>query len=161
MTQNGSLARYAECTSPLHKPLANIPCLQVLSFMSTFGGPNRSSPEQKASAQEPPQRQRQPPQPQPNYVSTEPTSSPAAVAIVQESPVTRTGRARAESRPVSMIGGYLPPQMDMSGTLPELLPIFTFLNGHSNKLYQEGYFLKLNDLDSRRSSRCRSCMSLC
>jgi CCR4-NOT transcriptional complex subunit CAF120 len=34
-------------------------------------------------------------------------------------------------------------------TLPELLPIFTFLNSHSNKLYQEGYFLKLNDLDTR------------
>ena len=32
-------------------------------------------------------------------------------------------------------------------TLPELLPIFTFLNSHANKLYQEGYFLKLNDLD--------------
>ena len=35
-------------------------------------------------------------------------------------------------------------------TIPELLPIFTFLNSHSNKLYQEGYFLKLSDLDSRR-----------
>lgn len=34
-------------------------------------------------------------------------------------------------------------------TLPELQPIFTFLNSHSNKLYQEGYFLKLHDLDSR------------
>ncbi len=37
-------------------------------------------------------------------------------------------------------------------TLPELQPIFTFLNSHSNKLYQEGYFLKLNDLDSRKSN---------
>ena len=36
-------------------------------------------------------------------------------------------------------------------TIPELQPIFTFLNSHSNKLYQEGYFLKLNDLDSRMS----------
>ncbi|CAF9932550.1 MAG: hypothetical protein ALECFALPRED_005323 [Alectoria fallacina] len=33
-------------------------------------------------------------------------------------------------------------------TIPELQPIFSFLNSHSNKLYQEGYFLKLNDLDS-------------
>lgn len=32
---------------------------------------------------------------------------------------------------------------------PELQPIFTFLNSHSNKLYQEGYFLKLHDLDTR------------
>ncbi|KAF2096658.1 hypothetical protein NA57DRAFT_14460, partial [Rhizodiscina lignyota] len=34
-------------------------------------------------------------------------------------------------------------------TLPELQRIFTFLNSHSNKLYQEGYFLKLHDLDTR------------
>jgi CCR4-NOT transcriptional complex subunit CAF120 len=32
-------------------------------------------------------------------------------------------------------------------TPPELLPIFAFLSSHANKLYQEGYFLKLNDLD--------------
>lgn len=32
---------------------------------------------------------------------------------------------------------------------PELQPIFTYLNSHSNKLYQEGYFLKLHDLDTR------------
>jgi CCR4-NOT transcriptional complex subunit CAF120 len=34
-------------------------------------------------------------------------------------------------------------------TLPELQRIFTFLNSHSNKLYQEGYFLKFHDTDSR------------
>ena len=34
-------------------------------------------------------------------------------------------------------------------TLPELQRIFMFLNSHSNKLYQEGYFLKLHDLDGR------------
>ena len=51
---------------------------------------------------------------------------------------------------MSMIGGYQPPVMEIAqDTIPELLPIFTFLNSHSNKLYQEGYFLKLNDLDSR------------
>lgn len=36
-------------------------------------------------------------------------------------------------------------------TLPELQRIFTFLNSHSNKLYQEGYFLKFHDTDSRTS----------
>jgi len=47
-----------------------------------------------------------------------------------------------------MVGGYIPPVMDLAqDTIPELLPIFTLLNSHSNKLYQEGYFLKLNDLD--------------
>lgn len=51
-----------------------------------------------------------------------------------------------------MIGGYQPPLMEIAhDTIPELLPIFTFLNSHSNKLYQEGYFLKLNDLDTRQS----------
>lgn len=35
-------------------------------------------------------------------------------------------------------------------TIPELQPIFTFLNSHSNKLYQEGYFLKLDDQNTRR-----------
>ena len=49
-----------------------------------------------------------------------------------------------------MVGGYQPPMMQIaSDTIPELAPIFTFLNTHSNKLYQEGYFLKLNDLDTR------------
>lgn len=33
-------------------------------------------------------------------------------------------------------------------TPPELSPIFSFLNIHTNKVYQEGYFLKLNDQDS-------------
>lgn len=36
-------------------------------------------------------------------------------------------------------------------TPPELAPIFTYLNSHANKLYQEGYFLKLHDLDARTS----------
>jgi len=36
-----------------------------------------------------------------------------------------------------------------SDTPPELQPIFSLLNGHANKLYQEGYFLKLDDQDIR------------
>ena len=44
-------------------------------------------------------------------------------------------------------------------TLPELQRIFTFLNSHSNKLYQEGYFLKFHDTDTRTSGLpgCRCC----
>lgn len=46
---------------------------------------------------------------------------------------------------------YQPPVMAVTEqTLPELQPIFTLLNSHSNKLYQEGYFLKLDDQDIRR-----------
>lgn len=49
---------------------------------------------------------------------------------------------------MSMIQTYQPPVTDVTqDTIPELQPIFTFLNSHSNKLYTEGYFLKLNDLD--------------
>lgn len=58
---------------------------------------------------------------------------------------------RVSSQPASVI--YQPPLMDtVKDTLPELLPIFTFLNSHANKLYQEGYFLKLNDLDISKPS---------
>ena len=49
-----------------------------------------------------------------------------------------------------MLQTYQAPQVEVApDTPPELQPIFTFLNSHSNKLYQEGYFLKLHDLDSR------------
>lgn len=52
---------------------------------------------------------------------------------------------------MSMIQTYQPLVMDLAGdTLPELQPVFAFLNSHSHKLYQEGYFLKLHDLDSRK-----------
>jgi CCR4-NOT transcriptional complex subunit CAF120 len=53
---------------------------------------------------------------------------------------------------MSMIQTYQPPVMDIGAdTLPELHRIFTFLNSHSNKLYQEGYFLKFHDTDARTS----------
>jgi CCR4-NOT transcriptional complex subunit CAF120 len=66
-----------------------------------------------------------------------------------ESPQPRVQRERALSRPMSMVQTYQPPLMDVAqDTLPELQPIFTFLNSHGNKLYQEGYFLKLDDQDT-------------
>lgn len=49
-----------------------------------------------------------------------------------------------------MVQTYQPALMDVNeDTLPELQPIFTFLNSHTNKLYQEGYFLKLDDQDNK------------
>ncbi|KAG7292243.1 hypothetical protein NEMBOFW57_002278 [Staphylotrichum longicolle] len=60
------------------------------------------------------------------------------------------GSRRNSSRPLSMVQTYQPPVMAVTEqTLPELQPIFTLLNSHSNKLYQEGYFLKLDDQDIR------------
>ncbi|TWU77099.1 hypothetical protein ED733_008169 [Metarhizium rileyi] len=59
-------------------------------------------------------------------------------------------RQRSSSRPLSMVQTYQPPVMDINeDTLPELQPIFTLLNSHSNKLYQEGYFLKLDDQNTQ------------
>ncbi|KAI9784169.1 MAG: hypothetical protein M1839_002674 [Geoglossum umbratile] len=67
---------------------------------------------------------------------------------VRESPPPRARHERAPSRPLSMLQTYQPPLMEVAqDTLPELQPIFTFLNSHSNKLYQEGYLFKLNDYD--------------
>jgi len=68
-----------------------------------------------------------------------------------DSPQQRVERDRVPSRPMSMVQTYQPPLMDVSqDTLPELQPIFTFLNSHGNKLYQEGYFLKLDDQNTRQ-----------
>ena len=51
-----------------------------------------------------------------------------------------------------MVQTYQPPLMEVNeSTPPELLPIFSFLNSHGNKLYQEGYFLKLDDQNTRTS----------
>lgn len=49
-----------------------------------------------------------------------------------------------------MIFSNNPPLMaQVDGIPPELSPIFSFLNIHTNKVYHEGYFLKLNDQDNR------------
>jgi hypothetical protein len=49
-----------------------------------------------------------------------------------------------------MVQTYNPPLMDVNAeTPPELQPVFSLLNSHSNKLYQEGYFLKLDDQNTR------------
>lgn len=46
-----------------------------------------------------------------------------------------------------MLQPYQPPTQQIAeNEKPELQPIFNFLNIHSQKLYNEGYFLKLVDL---------------
>lgn len=66
-------------------------------------------------------------------------------------------RQRSSSRPLSMVQTYQPPVMDINeDTIPELQPIFTLLNSHSNKLYQEGYFLKLDDQNTRTGTHLPS-----
>ncbi|KAH8165905.1 hypothetical protein CIB48_g2341 [Xylaria polymorpha] len=73
---------------------------------------------------------------------------------VANSPITvadhNRSRTRTSSRPLSMVQVYQPPRMDVNqDTIPELQPIFSFLNSHANKLYQEGYFLKLDDQNTQ------------
>ncbi|TVY49319.1 Protein SKG3 [Lachnellula occidentalis] len=121
---------------------------RVLSFMSSFSNRDSSSPAPAAPLKttqdsfkyEPPRQE----------LSKDSGATGASTAksynIDSSSSQPRVQRERASSRPMSMVQTYQPPLMDVSqDTLPELQPIFTFLNSHANKLYQEGYFLKLDD----------------
>lgn len=75
--------------------------------------------------------------------------APSQTSISDSHTTSPSGRQRSSSRPLSIVQTFHPPVMDVNEeTLPELQPIFTFLNRHQNKLYQEGYFLKLDDQDS-------------
>jgi len=119
----------------------------VLSFMSEWGGnsPNKKTPASATASPGP----ASPSTPQPP-----PTNASSATAFDKYESSNPIGRPRADSRasvrPMSMIQTYQPPMMEVSqDTLPELQRIFSFLNSHSNKLYQEGYFLKFHDTDSR------------
>ncbi|SPJ79210.1 related to CAF120 CCR4 Associated Factor 120 kDa [Fusarium torulosum] len=69
---------------------------------------------------------------------------------IEPSARRRRSSSAASSRPPSMVLAHQPPIMDITeDTIPELQPIFSFLNSHSNKLYQEGYFLKLDDQNTQ------------
>ncbi|KAJ5483900.1 hypothetical protein N7539_005696 [Penicillium diatomitis] len=113
--------------------------------MSTWGSSKNNDPgrESKRSSRNvtpvntPPRWQTPPP---------ETPSPPPEVA-----PVGTTSPRGEEigSRPASMLFSRNPPLMaHEEDTPPELSPIFSFLNIHTSKVYQEGYFLKLNDQDS-------------
>jgi CCR4-NOT transcriptional complex subunit CAF120 len=89
-----------------------------------------------------------------SYMTPAATTSPRPYNMGGDEPFQpRAQRERTLSRPLSMVQTYQPPLMDVAqDTLPELQPIFTYLNSHGNKLYQEGYFLKLDDQDNRTYS---------
>ncbi|KAL8862793.1 MAG: hypothetical protein Q9178_000735 [Gyalolechia marmorata] len=115
---------------------------RVLSLMSVFGSPKHQSPRASSPANPSPQAQQAHTASSPSHWAGPATDSPT--------PRQRTRAATASSsRPMSMVQAYQPPLMEIGhDVIPELQPVFSFLNSHSNKLYQEGYFLKLNDLDS-------------
>ncbi|KAF2464093.1 uncharacterized protein BDR25DRAFT_99435 [Lindgomyces ingoldianus] len=124
----------------------------VLSFMSEWGGnaTHRRTPSSTGTSPVPPSpTAKQPP------ATTNPSAS--STSVLENYDRSSPGPAaqprsdsRPSSRPMSMIQTYQPPVMEVGqDTLPELQRIFQFLNSHSNKLYQEGYFLKFHDTDSR------------
>lgn len=123
-------------------PLA---CL-VRSFISAFGvssrkesaGQNHRTSSASFTLNNPPSRVDTPSTDTPSP----PDASPTEMSAINE---------RRASRPGSMIFSHNPPLMELANdTPPELQPIFGYLNSHANKLYHEGYFLKLNDLDIRK-----------
>lgn len=125
-------------------PAKLIPCI-VLSFMTAFGAPKSPTTTSFSGPQNTPSQQDLSSPSNPQHVAAPARDSPTP-------PRTRGERSNS-IRPMSMVQTYQPPVMETAGdTIPELQPIFTFLNSHANKLYQEGYFLKLNDLDSRASA---------
>lgn len=141
--------------------LRSVRSFAVLSFMSQWGGQPKTATSTSAAPSPGPAS------PTATYSPSKPPPSShpfaeSATALndfnserVSPNPAQQqrqrsdTGRS---SRPMSMIQTYQPPVMEVGqDTLPELQRIFTFLNSHSNKLYQEGYFLKFHDTDTRTS----------
>ncbi|KAB8074652.1 hypothetical protein BDV29DRAFT_118859 [Aspergillus leporis] len=117
---------------------------RVLSFISAFGGPSRKDrPEQRHRASSASVALNKPP----SRVDTPSTDTPSPQ---DTSPTGQSStNERRISRPGSTLFSHDPPFIEISqDTPPELQPIFSFLNSHANKLYHEGYFLKLNDLDN-------------
>lgn len=134
----------------------------VLSFMSQWGGGSSNHQLQKSppSATASPGPSSPPPSPLVKQPADSASFSQSATALntynSERASPTSAQLARSDSRvsarPMSMIQTYQPPVMEVSqDTLPELQRIFMFLNSHSNKLYQEGYFLKFHDTDARTS----------
>lgn len=122
----------------------------VRSFLSVFGGPPRNNDSgQHSRAESGSFAVSQPP---PRFETpTPPPETPPP--LLDSSPAGSSGPpkpGRLSSRPESMLFTHTPPLVDTGDDTPaELQPIFSLLNSHANKLYHEGYFLKLNDLDSR------------
>ncbi|KAL2834061.1 hypothetical protein BJY01DRAFT_85704 [Aspergillus pseudoustus] len=106
---------------------------RVRSFLSSFGGSSRrGSPDRIDRAFNPPSRFE--------------TPSPDTPSPHDGSP---SKAERRTSRPGSTLFSHNPPFMRLAEDTPaELQRIFAYLNSHANKLFYEGYFLKLNDLDT-------------
>lgn len=117
--------------------------LAVMSFMSTWG-PSRNGSSQTPGRKRASSATFALETPPLSNIESPDTMSPG---INNASPAGTP--ERRSSRPASTVFSHRPPQVQVSQNTPaELQPIFAYLNSHANKLYQEGYFLKLNDLDA-------------
>ncbi|KAJ5086061.1 hypothetical protein N7532_010832 [Penicillium argentinense] len=118
---------------------------RVLSFISTFGAPknNDSGKDSRKSS-----NNVTPSQTPPRWQTPSPDTPSPPSELSQVNGPTQRGDGFG-SRPASMIFSRNPPLMTQAeDTPPELSPIFSYLNIHTNKVYHEGYFLKLNDQDN-------------
>ncbi|KAF8470160.1 hypothetical protein BDZ91DRAFT_39445 [Kalaharituber pfeilii] len=73
-------------------------------------------------------------------------STPSPVAPVPAKGLHQSSWSRPPSRAISSAQPTLG-ESSNNETPPELLPIFSYLSSQSKKLYTEGYFLKLTDLN--------------
>lgn len=127
------------------RPLTAAPLASVLSFISswsqTLRGHSSDARQQKPSPEKLSQSNASSSTSLPQDAETQLRTLEAPIRSIQRTTM---------SRPASMVFTYQPHIVDIAhDTLPELQPIFSYLNAHANKVYQEGYFLKLNDLDAR------------
>ncbi|KAJ5245917.1 hypothetical protein N7468_000900 [Penicillium chermesinum] len=114
---------------------------RVLSFMSVFGPKNNDSDKEGSNSSSNVTLAQTPPR-------YETPSPPSELAPTGGAATPRSDGKGA--RPASTIFSRNPPLMTHAeDTPPELSPIFSFLNIHTNKVYHEGYFLKLNDQDNQ------------
>ncbi|KAJ5543524.1 hypothetical protein N7461_009527 [Penicillium sp. DV-2018c] len=119
------------------------------SIFSGFGGPkyNGSGKESRKSSGDVTPANNTPPADTPPRWQTPPPETPSPPA--ESSPLMSEPRVGGKARPASMILSRNPPSTHHAeNTPPELSPIFSFLNIHTNKVYQEGYFLRFHDLDT-------------
>lgn len=126
----------------------------VRSFIQTFGG-SKNNEKNIYSVKEGRKSS--------NNVASDPvlpswdTPSPDTQSPPDDVSPVGTSTPRSDdlgARPASMVFSRNPPLLpNAQDTPPELSPIFTYLNIHTNKVYHEGYFLKLNDQDN--------CMCIC
>lgn len=128
----------------------------VLSFMSQFSAGTKTPPPSTSPPSDSPHRPghrktNSGTEPFPDHrvsadisrPNTPPSRPDYGTPLNGGSPIEPSARRRrsssaASSRPPSMVLGHQPAIMDITeDTIPELQPIFSFLNSHSNKLYQE------------------------